>query len=497
MSQKENRKQRSLMLKAQARRRRAEKEAALNGMTPEGETSMLAPALNSLAPLELGASMASKAVAEPVAGYAGIAASLIPGGKTGPEAIESTREAMTYKPRLEATQKAEAQIAKPFGWLEGKADVAGERTTMRLIEMGVPEEAAAAIGSGAKSALLTLPMFMTRGGRLNKVLGIEKPQPIMLAEQNGYTLLPSTALEGKRVGGMTKRVAEVAGGKARTGAKISLKNQEVTNNLVKQELGIPKEASLSPALLRQAKQPWKVVRQQIENTKVAVRPDDVFVKNLKEILAEVKDEFTGQPINKSVAKSISSLMEPKNVSTKAVLKKIESLRREAKVNFRATGKKANEQRQLAYAQKQAATALEDLLERRLGPEAPDLVKQYREARVNLAKIGAIEDALKGSDVDAKVIWKERKNGGMLTGNLETIADVYEHFPNVMRTSADLGKVAELGTLDVLLGVPTLGGWPAMRVAGSGVAAMKPPNPASLAELLARGEFLSAQGSSQQ
>jgi hypothetical protein len=340
-------------------------------------------------------------------------------------------------------------------------------------------------------------MFMTRGGRLNQILGIEKPQPIVLAESNGYTLLPSTALEGKRVGSMTKRVAEVAGGKARTGAKISLKNQEVTNNLVKQELGLPKEASLSPGLLKQAKQPWKAVRQQIENTKVAVRPDEAFVKNLKEILAEIKDEFTGQPINKAVAKNIEALMSPKNVSTKAVLKKIESLRREAKVNFRATGKNANAQRQLAYAQKQAATALEDLLERRLGPEAPDLVAKYRDSRVALAKIRTAEDALRGTDIDAKVIWKERENGGMLTGRLETIADVYEHFPNVMRTSADLGKVAELGTLDVLLGVTTLGGWPAMRVGGSGIAAMKPPNPASLAELLTRGEFLAAQGSAQQ
>lgn len=45
--------------------------------------------------------MGSAAIAEPVAGWAGIL-SMLPGGRTPAEAVEQTREALTYQPRTQA-----------------------------------------------------------------------------------------------------------------------------------------------------------------------------------------------------------------------------------------------------------------------------------------------------------------------------------------------------------------------------------------------------------
>ena len=59
---------------------------------------------NLLGAADVAATMASGIIAEPLAGIAGIGAALVPGGKTGAEAVESTREALTRAPTTEAGQ---------------------------------------------------------------------------------------------------------------------------------------------------------------------------------------------------------------------------------------------------------------------------------------------------------------------------------------------------------------------------------------------------------
>lgn len=62
--------------------------------------------------LENVASFLSGAVAEPLAGLSGIAAELIPGGRTGAEQVEATREALTFKPRTETGQAQQQAIGE-------------------------------------------------------------------------------------------------------------------------------------------------------------------------------------------------------------------------------------------------------------------------------------------------------------------------------------------------------------------------------------------------
>jgi hypothetical protein len=52
-------------------------------------------------PFEAAAQMASATIAEPIAGLAGIAASAIPGGRSGGQMVRDVQSAMTYQPRTE------------------------------------------------------------------------------------------------------------------------------------------------------------------------------------------------------------------------------------------------------------------------------------------------------------------------------------------------------------------------------------------------------------
>lgn len=75
---------------------------------PEQDPSFGQQALGAL---ENVGSLVTGAIAEPLAGLAGIGA-LLPGGQTPTEAIESTREALTFKPRTEVGQSQQQAIGE-------------------------------------------------------------------------------------------------------------------------------------------------------------------------------------------------------------------------------------------------------------------------------------------------------------------------------------------------------------------------------------------------
>ena len=128
----------------------------------EGDT-LGARALGSLETL---ATMASGAIAEPVAGLTGIAAQVLPGGNTGAEQVRATQEALTYSPR---TQQGQQQL-QAVG--ETLAPV-GE--ALQAVEQGAGDAAFEATGSPAVGAVATaIPTLLTEiagaffGGRAAK-----------------------------------------------------------------------------------------------------------------------------------------------------------------------------------------------------------------------------------------------------------------------------------------------------------------------------------------
>jgi len=120
-----------------------------------GITGVLEPALT----------LATGAIAEPLAGLAGIAAQLIPGGKTGGEMVEATREALTFQPRTQAGQRglqAVGRAVAPIGEAFSAAEKAlGDKT---LDVTGSP--ALAALASTIPTVLAEVVGFTVGKGAL-------------------------------------------------------------------------------------------------------------------------------------------------------------------------------------------------------------------------------------------------------------------------------------------------------------------------------------------
>lgn len=117
--------------------------------------------------------LVSGAVAEPIAGLAGIGA-LLPGGRTPTEAIEETREALTFQPRTEAAQAQQQVISEaiaPVGEIVSGAEKFLGDKTFELT--GSP--ALAALATALPTAALELigikgTRNLTRAGRVSDKL---------------------------------------------------------------------------------------------------------------------------------------------------------------------------------------------------------------------------------------------------------------------------------------------------------------------------------------
>src|SRR3990167_5601411 len=71
---------------------------------------------------EAGLQVGTGALAGPIAGFAGIGAALMPGGRTGAEAVSDVSNRLTYRPITEAGTRISEAVAAPFEKLDQYAD---------------------------------------------------------------------------------------------------------------------------------------------------------------------------------------------------------------------------------------------------------------------------------------------------------------------------------------------------------------------------------------
>ena len=135
---------------------------------------------------------------------------------------------------------------------------------------------------------------------------------------------------------------------------------------------------------------------------------------------------------------------------------------------------------LGKASKGAAKALEDQIERHLsglGKDGEKMLKNFRQARMLMAKAHTVEDAVRegGGKVDATKLANRFQAGKPLTGELKTIGQFANNFRDVAKIPAS-GNANPLTALDFMFGTPTgvlagLGGGPLVGAAvGAGTMA---------------------------
>jgi hypothetical protein len=243
-------------------------------------------------------------------------------------------------------------------------------------------------------------------------------------------------------------LVEGLSGSSKLETAAALKNQKVTNGLAAEAIGLPKNAALTPAALKEARAPYNAVYQEV--SKVGKIPTDKAYQSDISGIGQTPGESFPAAQNPAIANLKQAYSVPEFNSADAV-QHIRQLRASANKNIRAPF--APDQNALGYAQKHVADAIEAQIERHAAsPDsgvAPDLVKRFQNARQQLAKINTVENSLykNTTDVSAKALAKAANKGVPLTGQLSDIAKVAENFPNVTRDAKSLKNNVPINILE--------------------------------------------------
>jgi hypothetical protein len=308
-------------------------------------------------------------------------------------------------------------------------------------EMGFEEPGQMIAGIGAGLAPAAGPALATRTmGSVPQ----QTRQVIGEAREAGYTLPPSQTNPS-----LTNKVIESLSGKIKTNQAAAQKNQEVTNNLAKKSLGIPKDQPLTIETLKGIRQTAGQAYDEI-STIGNVSPSASFFKKLDDIVKPYVVAAKGFPDAKPnpIITEIGALKSTSFPATAGVAK-IRELREAADTAY-ASGDKA-----LGKAYKEAALAIEDTLEaqaKKLGASFPqDLLKNFREARKLIAKTYSVERALNDAagNVVATNLAAQLKRGAPLESELRTIARTAQAFPKAVQPAGQMAQTLPLSPLDFL------------------------------------------------
>lgn len=422
---------------------------------------------------EAGLQLASGAVSTPLSGLAAMAGSALPGPQNqGTDWESGIQNMFTYRPRTQAGREASQAVAQPFELLGKGGDVAGQFASDVT---GSP-----AIGAGVNTAVQMAPSLLFRGGKAPPTgapaaaRGGVHPA-VAQAEQAGFVLQPSQVIGGKPVGSLGKRIAERGAGKADLPAEASIKNQKRVVEMTAEEIGLKKGEQITPASIKELRDQANKKYDALENVPEKLDPDVHYYYALHEIREASKSAVKGGGPDPRINKLVNQYQAGRNnLSVADTMKEVRDLRFDSRKNMAA---EKPETVRLGEAQRKIADVMEDLIDRQVSPKHRNAVKEWRGARQQLAKLHLVEDALKGTEIDAGVFAKALTRGEPLTGNLKTLGEIANNFPQVLQTGARLGSKAGMGLLDIGMSIATAGTW-ALGRAGAKHVAMRKSTPPS-------------------
>lgn len=237
----------------------------------------------------------------------------------------------------------------------------------------------------------------------------------------GYVVPPSQA-----EGGAGSKLLEGYAGKISTSQGASIKNQEVTNRLAAESLGLPEGTKVTHDVLDSIRENAGKVYEQAKQLGTFTT-DSVFNKELGSVTKDssaLRKEFPDL-LNKDIAPLAKQFIGKETISAEATVEAIKELRDQAKDNFKSGNSS------YARAQIGISKALEGLMERNIeGSAGPEFLKQFKDARQTIAKTYTVEEALNDAtgNVSAGKLAKDLTKGKPLSGGLKDAAKFSQAFP---------------------------------------------------------------------
>lgn len=360
---------------------------------------------------EAATQMATGSAAGVASGLAGLAAPVF--GLNPANTVREFQEAFTYQPRTEAGQTVSEAVNAPMAGIERFADWVGEKAAPGAGPIGA---------TAAKTGVLAAPALA--GLRRAPTAPLSQRQRVLQqSQERGYVATPSQA--GKA------SVLEGFGGKLKLERSASIRNQQVSNRLAKEALGLAEGTELTPQVLQQVRSFATPVYETLRGMgQLEVLPKhhnaiEVAVRNFRKVAEE-----TPALANKDVLK-IADDLKRDSMDSGTVVSGIRLLRDKADAAYRSgeTG--------LGKSYKEMAATLEQVLEDHLSKAPnPALFNEFRRARELIAKSYTVQNALVGGDVSAQVLARQLAKDKPLTGELRQIAEFSSEFPSVSRVIKD-------------------------------------------------------------
>tara|TARA_R110002094_G_scaffold157781_2_gene144044 strand:+ start:10891 stop:12681 length:1791 start_codon:yes stop_codon:yes gene_type:complete len=151
---------------------------------------------------ETGLALATSAATVPAAGIAGLTTAAIPGGKTGPEGVESVLS-KGFQPRSEAGIETLSNVSAPFAAIEEVTTGAGN---VALDLTGSP-----AVATAVKTGLESLPMLLGGRSRGSRTLNDRNVDVASVLEETGNLGLDVGAPIVRQRGQVVDAAKDVAG----------------------------------------------------------------------------------------------------------------------------------------------------------------------------------------------------------------------------------------------------------------------------------------------
>ena len=272
------------------------------------------------------------------------------------------------------------------------------------------------VGAGASK----LGNSIANSNAAQEAMNSSKDTAISLAQKYGYKLPPQDVNPT-----MINAALNGFSGKIKTSQAASQANQDVTNGIVKQELGLTANSPLNLDVLNGIRQKAGQAYNVIRGTGT-VTSGDSYTSALDNILQNANGQAKSFPglKNDDITNVISTLRQPTFEAGDAV-DATKFLRNMANKSYAAGDKDTGS----AY--KQASGALEDALDQHLQNSGnPQALSDFRDARQTIAKTYSVEKALNPvtGNVDAGKLAAQLQKGKPLSGGLQDIAQVASNFP---------------------------------------------------------------------
>lgn len=267
-----------------------------------------------------------------------------------------------------------------------------------------------------------------------RINNVEQDRIAANARAEGMTIPPVQTNPGNIVNQVTQGMGS---GKARTEMVASSMNQPRINDIAKTDVGLPPTTPLTAQALEAIRQTagnaYQAVKDWGAQFNLRIRPDARYNADLRSLGGDfnaIATRFPEIAKNEGIDTIRASLFN-QNISPMEAIELTKKLRFDASKNLKAFDDPAKAA--LGQAQRGAANAIENLLERTLSRSGQqNLLDDFRNARRQIAISHDIESALVGGNVNPQALAAIIKKGDYLSGGLRNVAEAARVYQGAFR-----------------------------------------------------------------